>query len=474
MSTFARDAAGLRRHGQGQSIHTELLEPRRLLAVITPTAEAGFTVFSGVGTTAATNALNAFKAAMGGVDNAGDPTQHATGSRRINWDGVLLDGTDFGGKTKTIVANKVVGIPINRFQTRGALFGEVYAVAGDGFTSVNPGVSGQINAFSPHNTFAHFNDVGIETDFIKPSAATTTPVHEASRGFGAIFTDVERSHSSEIEFLNGTTSLGEFFVPPGASGQVEFLGVLFNAPIVTSVEASPGSSPLFFFHNNVHASGEADLSNGGTEDIAAVDDFLYAEPATPKHPFLVSAKEGSTFSGAVARFTSSTTGAQASNFTAHVNWGDGTTTTGTVVASTGGFTVNGSHKYAEEGTFNVSVAIADNAGHTGTGRAIATVGDAALHGTAQTFNATTEKPFTGTIGKFTDDDAAETDPATYSILVDWGDGSTSVGSLQLLSPGHWAVRGTHQYAHTGSFTVKIAVTDVGGAGVGIVSTAHVI
>src|SRR6476661_1211944 len=82
--------------------------------------------FSGTGGTntagGALNALNAFKAAIGGADNGGAPTPAATGFRTINWDGVAVDGTDFGGVTTVIVANKIVGIPLNRFEARGVMF----------------------------------------------------------------------------------------------------------------------------------------------------------------------------------------------------------------------------------------------------------------------------------------------------------------------------------------------------------------
>src|SRR5207302_8621331 len=55
--------------------------------------------------------------------------------------------------------------------------------------------------------------------FVLPSAHNTTPVQAASRGFGAIFLDVETPNTTSIEYFNGTTSLGKFFVPVGASAQ---------------------------------------------------------------------------------------------------------------------------------------------------------------------------------------------------------------------------------------------------------------
>src|SRR5262249_51792251 len=55
--------------------------------------------FNGVGGTntagGALAALNAFKAAVGGVNNGATPAPANGGFRTITWDGVALDGTDF-------------------------------------------------------------------------------------------------------------------------------------------------------------------------------------------------------------------------------------------------------------------------------------------------------------------------------------------------------------------------------------------
>jgi hypothetical protein len=73
----------------------------------------------------------------------------------------------------------------------------------------------------------------------------------------------------------------------------------------------------------------------------------------------VSGTEGVAISGAtVASFTDTNPNATASDFTATINWGDGTSTTGTVVAqTTGGFAVDGTHTYADEGKYTVDVSI---------------------------------------------------------------------------------------------------------------------
>ena len=183
-------------------------------------------------------ALDDFRAAIGGVKNTAAP--QASGRREINWDGVKLDGTDVNPNTQVVDQNHTVVIPVDRFQNQGALFEDPYAVSGDGFASVNPASAGQFPAFSPKNTFVmqdqtpyQFDDRFIGQSFTIPGTATSA----GTRGFGAIFVDVEKPGSS-IEYFGHDTSgqeisLGTFAVPTGASGEPQFLGVLFDNAVVT-------------------------------------------------------------------------------------------------------------------------------------------------------------------------------------------------------------------------------------------------
>jgi hypothetical protein len=60
---------------------------------------------------------------------------------------------------------------------------------------------------------------------------------------------------------------------------------------------------------------------------------------------------------AVANFTDSSP-QPVGNYSATIDWGDGSpVTTGTVATSGGGFVVNGSHTYADEGSYNVKVTV---------------------------------------------------------------------------------------------------------------------
>jgi uncharacterized protein (TIGR03437 family) len=112
-------------------------------------------------------------------------------------------------------------------------------------------------------------------NIVLASAPTSTPIPAATRGFGVVFLDVEQANTSSIEYFNGSVSLGKFFVPAGDTGQTQFLGVLFNAPVVTRIVITAGTAQVFNFNNNQVSAGPAE---GPGVDLAVVDDFVYAEP----------------------------------------------------------------------------------------------------------------------------------------------------------------------------------------------------
>src|SRR5262249_20026733 len=68
---------------------------------------------------------------------------------------------------------------------------------------------------------------------------------------------------------------------------------------------------------------------------------------------------GPTGAIAVATFDDGNQSDQASDFTASINWGDGTTTTGVVSGGTGSFTVSDSvgHAYADEGSDTITTTV---------------------------------------------------------------------------------------------------------------------
>jgi PKD repeat protein len=180
----------------------------------------------------------------------------------------------------------------------------------------------------------------------------------------------------------------------------------------------------------------------------------------------VSATEGAPFSGPVATFTEPDASAPASQYTATIDWGDSSTSTGTVTGPAGGpFTVNGSHTYAEEGSYPVKVTITDNvnSSNTTTATSTATVADAALTAGTLTLNGGVEGVSPGNASfMFTDANPFATS-ADFTAAINWGDATTSVGTVTGPVGGPFTVTGSHQYAEEGPYTVKVTVNDDGGS-----------
>jgi hypothetical protein len=118
---------------------------------------------------------------------------------------------------------------------------------------------------------------------------------------------------------------------------------VYNATVTIS-DVAPGTGTATV--NPVGTISEADVLSG-----------------TPK---MLSAMPGISFSGTVATFSDSLTSAVASDFSATIDWGDGTSSAGTVTGGGGAFEVSGTHTYAAAGTFPVVVTLADDPPGTAT------------------------------------------------------------------------------------------------------------
>jgi uncharacterized protein (TIGR03118 family) len=188
----------------------------------------------------------------------------------------------------------------------------------------------------------------------------------------------------------------------------------------------------------------------------------------------IAATEGLSFSGTVATFTDGNPSATTADFTATIDWGDGSSVTeGTLRAVAGGFLVSGSHTYADESTnLPMRVTISDRDGSMAIAASTANIGDAALTAGDITFAATEGVTFNGVVATFSD--ANPSAPiADFSATIDWGDGaSTSSGTIDT-SGGAFVVKGAHVYAEKATRQVTVAIHDVGGSHATATSTASV-
>ncbi|HTZ28825.1 MAG TPA: hypothetical protein VMC83_32795, partial [Streptosporangiaceae bacterium] len=162
----------------------------------------------------------------------------------------------------------------------------------------------------------------------------------------------------------------------------------------------------------------------------------------------------------IATFTDTDTVETAAGFTASINWGDGTITTGTVTGSNGSFAVSGGHTYADEGSDPLSVTVTrtvDNA--TASASGTVTVGENdMLTGLGTTLAATTNQALNNvTVATFTDTDTV-TPASDLTATINWGDGNVTAGTVTG-SAGSFAVSGSHTYTAAGQDTVTVTLSD---------------
>lgn len=132
------------------------------------------------------------------------------------------------------------------------------------FGNLNATYPGTFVAFSPERLFTALGSNVVDVNFFVPG--TTTPATVS--GFGSIFTDVDLSSVTTIQYFDAAgASLGVFTVPP-ATGDVSFLGVSFNAgERVSRVRITSGNVAL-------------GPNDSVATDVVVMNDFIYSEPVT--------------------------------------------------------------------------------------------------------------------------------------------------------------------------------------------------
>jgi hypothetical protein len=161
--------------------------------------------------------------------------------------------------------------------------------------------------------------------------------------------------------------------------------------------------------------------------------------------------------GVVGRFSDGNLANTPSDFTALINWGDGSPlSAGTITGSNGSFAVSGSHVFAFAGTPTVTAMLSDDAPGTAqaTATSIATIGvagqialNSATEGTAL--------PTNTTVATFTDGNLTDTASA-FTAAINWGDGSITAGTISG-SSGAFSVIGGHTYTDEGNFVVSATI-----------------
>jgi hypothetical protein len=353
-----------------------------------------------------------------------------------------------------------------------------------------------------------------ETDTISsnPNANVNAPIF----GYGTSAT----SSADLFTFSSSTYSLtaGALTPPSAVEGQPFSNNTIFHftdsnpAAMVSSYTAQVtlGNGSTVTLTSTASANGQIVAHSGGGYDVqlsytygeelsgrtfsvsvsavngeatsATTASFTVADAALTASAATFNATVNSAVSGVtVATFTDADPAGNASDYSASVNWGDGDTSSSvSVVADShvaGQFDVvaSKSHPYTAAGSFPVTVSINDAGGATAAVQSTANVSNTTvtITVTGTTIAPTEGNAFSGTVATFTDVD--QTDPVSaYTAKITWGDGSTSLGTVQTTSTqGKFTVSGAHTYAEAGSATITIAITDTDGSSAQATSTANV-
>lgn len=198
-----------------------------------------------------------------------------------------------------------------------------------------------------------------------------------------------------------------------------------------------------------------DLSSGSTTANSTAT--ITAAPVASTAVAVV-AEEATTFTGPVVTFTQDGGSVPASSFSASIEWGDGASSTGTVTAAGGGYVVSGSHLYAEDGSYPITVVVDNLDGSPTTIDTTATIVEAPLVGTGLPFTGMEVTNATMPVATFT---AGQEPVSSFTASIDWGEGVTAPGTITLLSSGQYQVSGTYAYLDEGSYPIAVTVTESG-------------
>ena len=216
------------------------------------------------------------------------------------------------------------------------------------------------------------------------------------------------------------------------------------------------------------------LNSGNTEAQTAVtvdlgSGIYTGQPAeflgTPGNSVVSATAAGTTgTAGVFGSFLSSNPNAGPSNFTATINWGDGTalesgTGVVSVVKSTSAPTTYdisypSGHAYTNAGIYPLTVTVTDSNGGTFQLQNTAVVGAGPIYAFGRTF-AAAKGTVNGMVATFLDKSPL-VNASGYKATINWGDGSVGSGFVRG-SNGSFEVYGSHQYTAGTTYPVDVTI-----------------
>jgi ELWxxDGT repeat protein len=162
--------------------------------------------------------------------------------------------------------------------------------------------------------------------------------------------------------------------------------------------------------------------------------------------------EGTTFSGVVATFSASDP--NPADYQVSVDGAASVSVQGTG----GNFSVYVTYGFTDEGRDMPNIAVSDARGGWATTSVQVDVEPTMLNPVAQSLAVSQNTPFTGTVATFTDPDP-NARVSEYGVTIDWGDGTTTLGTVKADPKGGFDVSGSHQWSTGGLYPVQVQITN---------------
>ena len=283
--------------------------------------------------------------------------------------------------------------------------------------------------------------------------AIVATVNQPFTGVFATFTDAgppeaPGSYTATIQFGDGHSG-------PGVVQSLVVGGVTTFEVVGTNTYTSltPTGSPLATSVTIVSAGGSRTTATGtATVDgpaLNVVADDISGVAATP----LTNVP--------VATFYSLNTPTPSTSYSATIEWGDGTSSAGTIVNGPVNYNVLGSHTYSLAGSYAVRTTI------TGPGTVVivastASIADSTITGTAnnQTVNAGQTTAYLP-LATFTHPGGE--DVGSFTATINYGDGTPVALGEVFATPTGFSVLGSHLYATQGLFFGTVNLRSAGGS-----------
>jgi extracellular elastinolytic metalloproteinase len=245
--------------------------------------------------------------------------------------------------------------------------------------------------------------------------------------------------------------------------------------VVTAVPGEPNTFVVSSSH--VFAGGVSDVvvtitGPGGGKASAIIHVDVTDSELTIHEAFPVEAVEGVPYTQALVRFTDADPRhPPATNYTAQIEWGDGSpTTSGTIESDfvNGGFVVKGSHAYDFSATpRQFKVTVRNKTGNnTATDDGVVNVEDSPITASGYERTVTEGVTFDHLLVSFKDTDPRPHPTSRYHATINWKDGSTQTstdpsGAVRVIvnTDGGFFVKASHAYRLPGTYAYEATVSD---------------